>query len=454
MLSINSLSGSDKTNQQQENSSSKLKLWDDRKRDLFLKNIKANEVQNIMTSLENLKPNNVSQTSINNVVEKIETLFTTTAKQSFGTKTILSNKNKNCKKWFDKECREARNTYHNVRKLYNKHKNTYFKSLLKTVSKEYKNKISKNIRKFKNQRVNKLKTLKTSNPKEFWKIINSVDKQSSSVPPLSELHTFFKNLNSCNDSYDDSNENAGPELETMREINEEINQPISNGEILLAINKIKNNKSPGSDNILNEHIKCTTDMFLPIYTKLFNLVLDTGIVPESWALGDILPIYKNKGSIHLPENYRPITLLSCLGKLFTSVMNNRLNKFVEHYELISNCQAGFRKGLSTTDNLFVLQSLIEISKSCKNVLYCAFIDFKQAFDNVWRSGLWQKLQEYNINGKCLNVIKSMYNNIKSRISIPEGNSAFFPCEKGVRQGENLSPILFSLYLNDLEHLLE
>ena len=94
-----------------------------------------------------------------------------------------------------------------------------------------------------------------------------------------------------------------------------------------------------------------------------------------------------------------------------------------------------------------------MSKSTKNKLFCTFIDFQQAFDNVLRDGLWYKLQKYNINGKCLNLIKNMYNNIKSRVVTPEGNSAFFSCCKGVRQGENLSPILFSLYLNDLENYL-
>ena len=280
-----------------------------------------------------------------------------------------------------------------------------------------------------------------------------MDKRSDNLPPLDELHSFFKKLNSTEN--EQTNEGINVELNSgdLHQINIELNQPISQNEVLQAIKNLKNNKSPGPDSVLNEHIKSTTNLLLPIYTQLFNAIFDTGIFPESWALGEILPIYKNKGNMKLPENYRPITLLSCLGKLFTAVLNNRLSKYVEKYEIILQNQAGFRKGLSTIDNLFIIQSLIEISKSYKNKLFCAFVDFKQAFDNVWRDGLWYKLSSYGINGKCLNLIKNMYSNIKSRITTPEGTSAFFPCCKGVRQGENLSPILFSLFLNDLEHYL-
>ena len=144
---------------------------------------------------------------------------------------------------------------------------------------------------------------------------------------------------------------------------------------------------------------------LPIYTKLFNLVFNSGKIPESWTLGVIKPIYKNKGDPKLPENYRPITILSCLGKLFTLIIDNRLKFFTEKYNIIEENQAGFRKNHSTVDNLFIINSLIDIAKSSKNKLFCCFIDFKQAFATVWRQGLWYKLKEYNINGKCFNIIK-------------------------------------------------
>ena len=120
------------------------------------------------------------------------------------------------------------------------------------------------------------------------------------------------------------------------------------------------NKAAGIDQILNEHIKSSINIMLPTYTKLLNIVFDTGLLPDSWLLGNIIPIYKNKGEIRNPENYRPITLLSCLGKLFTAVINNRLNKFSRERHLINDSQAGFRTGFSTADNIFIINSLIDI----------------------------------------------------------------------------------------------
>jgi hypothetical protein len=80
------------------------------------------------------------------------------------------------------------------------------------------------------------------------------------------------------------------------------------------------------------------------YCKLFNLVFSFGIVPETWLNGIIRPIYKNKGDANDPDNYRAITLISCLGKLLTSIINSRLTLLSNEFEIISRCQSGFRKG--------------------------------------------------------------------------------------------------------------
>ena len=148
------------------------------------------------------------------------------------------------------------------------------------------------------------------------------------------------------------------------------------------------------------------------------------------------------------SNYRPITLLNFLGKVFTSVINNRIQNYVDEQELLDRCQSDFRKGHNTTENSFILHNLIELICKGKKKLFCAF-DLKRAFDKVWRNGLWEKLANYDINGKRLRVIKKIYDNIKSCILVNGTKTDFFIRNIGVKQGENLSPLLFNIFLNDL-----
>ena len=101
---------------------------------------------------------------------------------------------------------------------------------------------------------------------------------------------------------------------------------------------------------------------ITVYASLFNLILKTGNVPEQWTIGKIKPIYKNKGDSLDPSSYRPITILSCLGKLFTAVLNDRLCNFLEDNSLLIENKAGFRTHHSTTDHIFTLYSLIELLK--------------------------------------------------------------------------------------------
>ena len=165
-----------------------------------------------------------------------------------------------------------------------------------------------------------------------------------------------------------------------------------------------------------------------------------------------MPLHK-KGNIENVENYRGITLLSVVGKLFTNILNTRLNEWAEQYQVYVEAQAGFRKGMGTLDNIFVMHGIITHCLNKSEFLYSAFIDFKKAFDFVVMDVLWFKLIQNGVRGKILNVIQSMYSNIKSRIKFNDNLSNAFSSYIGVRQGECLSPFLFSMYINDLENEL-
>ena len=319
-------------------------------------------------------------------------------------------------------------------------------------SKHYKDILDDSYKQYRRDISKKLKTIRTKNTKDYWKILNSSDSRSKNSADINDMFDFFRKINNPYEPHRDFHHTI-VDNNTDDDYNELLDCPITDDEIKTAVSKLKNNKAPALDNILNEHIKSSVSILLPLYEKLFNIVFDSGMVPEDWLLGVIKPIYKNKGDPTNPENYRPITLISCLGKLFTGILRNRLEIYAQDISLLKENQTGFRKGFSTLDNILTLQFLSQSLLSNRKKLFCAFIDFKQAFDTVWRDGLWYKLIKSGINGKCFNYIRNMYKGIKSLISMNSRTTEFFNCNVGVRQGENLSPFLFSLFINDVEDFL-
>ena len=177
------------------------------------------------------------------------------------------------------------------------------------------------------------------------------------------LQGHFKSLNDKEQSPGQSNHCIADQNTIVSSDVEEFNIPISEEEVVSQIKKMKNNKASGIDLIVNECLKNSSDSLIKLITKLFSVILDTGIIPTEWTIGIIRPIYKKKGSINDPDNYRGITLLSCIaGKLFTSIINERLSKFLNNNNLLGEEQAGFREKCSTIDHY------IRITFSFRSVL--------------------------------------------------------------------------------------
>ena len=136
-----------------------------------------------------------------------------------------------------------------------------------------------------------------------------------------------------------------------------------------------------------------------------------------------VPIHK-KGDKNVCEIYRGISILSCLGKLFTSVLNRRLNQWAEKNGVFNNFQFGFRSERSTVDFLFILNSALQKCLKDGDRLYCSFVDLKRAFDGTNRRAMWFKLSQSNISCKMITVIKSMYEKMKMKVFIL---SVYFLC---------------------------
>lgn len=172
-----------------------------------------------------------------------------------------------------------------------------------------------------------------------------------------------------------------------------------------------------------------------------------------WARGYIIPIHK-KGNASDPNNYRGITISSNIGKLFNNVLNSRLTIYLNENNLISEQQIGFRKKCRTSDHMFILKCIMEQYRQSKNKLYICFVDFAKAFDGVWHKGLLYKMNKIDISSRFYNVIKNMYQKISLQVRIGNRLTPAFKSLRGVRQGDNLSPSLFNIFINDLPNWLK
>ena len=159
------------------------------------------------------------------------------------------------------------------------------------------------------------------------------------------------------------------------------------------------------------------------------------------------------GEVGNPDNYRGITLNSCISKLFTRLLHNRLTKVIENKNLKHN-QIDFRKGFRTADHIFPVKTLMGKYLSQNKKLYLCFVDFKKAYDTVWRIGLLSKLQSYRISNRFINLLYSMYSKTKSSVQLQNGLTETFPSTIGLKRECNLSPVLFNLFVNDINDMVD
>lgn len=304
----------------------------------------------------------------------------------------------------------------------------------------------------------KTETNVKSNIKEFWSFINSRKKNGSGLPEVMKLEEKIASTNSesaelfaeyFGSVYQDDDNNPLIPVEPNEPVLSEM--WISMDKIFQKLRKIDANKATGPDSIPPLFYKrCAISLTHPLYI-LFNRSLTTGIFPTNWKLAHVVPILKSGAAFDV-QNYRPISKLDIIGKVFESIVTDELfNKF-QH--IISPSQHGFFRGRSTTTNLIGYAEQLHRLMDEMGQMDVIYTDFSKAFDKVNHRMLLNKLHKVGICGKMLLWLESYITGRSQQVKVGSKISRVINVQSSVAQGSHLGPLLFLLFINEIKDIFD
>ncbi|CAB3993279.1 Hypothetical predicted protein [Paramuricea clavata] len=229
--------------------------------------------------------------------------------------------------------------------------------------------------------------------------------------------------------------------------------PVTEHHIEKKLNQLKRSKAAGIDNIPPGILKdCSTVVKDPL-AHIINMSLCTGVIPSEWKVAKVIPVHK-KGPINDFDNYRPISILPAVTKVMERIVHDQLMNYLEINHLINDSQFGFRPKRSTQLAVTLLLDKVRANMDKGLLTGMVFIDLSKAFDTVSHSNLLNKLTRFGIKSYELEWFTNYLFNRSQCVSFDGSLSEKFKVTSGVPQGSILGPLLFILYINDIDdHLI-
>ncbi|KAK3083103.1 hypothetical protein FSP39_014041 [Pinctada imbricata] len=427
------------------------------KRTIFLYEKGNYELLKIRIKNENLDNRITEEKSIDDNVKLITEIIVNTAKECIPNKEITIRKDE--LPWITNEIRREMRKRNRARNKAKKSNNTEDWGKFKKI----RNNVVNLLRKSKNMYNDKTcKNIEESNfsSKQWWKLVNQIIGQPDKNSQIHAIKTDADCIiyddtdkaNALNDFF--VSQSTLTENNTLPDYQPVSDQPsldkiiITEQDVLDVIKNLDTSKASGPDAISPKMIKPICNEIAKPLSKIFNLSLKNQKFPSDWKIANVIPVFKKKDPLKV-ENYRPISLLCIIAKIFEKCIYKYLHNFIVFNHLITPHQSGFTKNDNTVNQLLFLSNEISRALDDGKEFRTVFFDISKAFDRVWHAGLIFKLKRMGINGEFLGWVADYLSERKQAVVLNGSKSNVVSTNAGVPQGSILGPIFFLIFINDI-----